>query len=57
MAEPGTVTQASPLLVRLDTSATPMPSVRLASYAPVVGDRVSVDRQGSQLLTLGKTVA
>lgn len=54
MAEPGTVTQASPLLVRLDSSATAMPALRLTSYTAVVNDRVSVDRQGSQLLVLGK---
>jgi len=54
--EPATVTQVSPLLVQLDTSATATPSLRLASYTPVLSDRVSVTYQGSQLLTLGKVI-
>ena len=54
MAEPATITSTAPLLARLDSSATAVPALRLASYTPVVADRVSVDRQGSQLLILGK---
>ena len=53
MSEPATVTQVSPLMVQLDSSRTPTPALHLASYSPVVADRVAVDRQGSQLLTLG----
>lgn len=54
MVEPATVTQASPLLVRLNSSATATPALRLASYTPVVSDWVAVVRLGSQLLVLGK---
>ena len=54
MSDPGTVTQASPLKVKLDTSATSVPALRLASYTPVLNDRVSVDVQSTQLLVLGK---
>lgn len=54
MSEPGSVSTASPLTVLLDSSATPLPALSLGSYTPVVvGDRVSVDRQGSQLVVLG----
>lgn len=53
MSEPATVTQVSPLMVQLDSSRTPAPALRLASYTPVAADRVSVDQQGSQLLVLG----
>jgi hypothetical protein len=56
MLEPATVTQASPLLVRLDSSATSVPALHLAAYTPVLADRVSVLRQGSQLVVLGKVV-
>lgn len=52
--EPATVTQASPLLVRLDSSATATPALRLTSYTAVLADRVAVVRFGSQLLVLGK---
>jgi hypothetical protein len=51
--EPGTVTQASPLLVKLDSSATAVPALRLSSYTPVVADRVAVVRLSSRLLVLG----
>ena len=54
--EPGTVTQASPLLVQLDSSATAVPALRLSSYSPVVADRVAVVRLGARLLTLGKVL-
>ena len=56
MIEPGTVSQASPLLVLLDSSDTAVPALRLASYTPVGDDRVAVDRLGSSLLVLGKVV-
>lgn len=52
--EPGTITQASPLLVRLDSSTTAVPALLLTSYTAVVADRVVVVRFGSQLLVLGK---
>ena len=66
--EPGTISQLSPLLVRLDSSTTGVPALTLTSYgmpvvtpppaltftAPVVGDRVAVVRFGSRLLILGK---
>lgn len=55
-AEPGTVTQASPLLVKLDTSSTSFPALHLAAYTPVLADRVAVVHCGSQALCLGKTV-
>jgi hypothetical protein len=51
--EPGTVTQASPLLVKLDSSATAVPALRLSSYSPVVADRVVVVRLSSRLVVLG----
>lgn len=54
MSEPGTVTQVSPLRVQLDSSATSAPALHLAWYTPVVADRVAVDRQGSQILVLGR---
>ena len=55
--EPATVTQATPtLLVRLDSSATAVPALHFAAYTPVVGDRVSVLRQGSQVVVVGKPV-
>lgn len=38
----GTVTQASPLLVRLPPTTEGMPTAKLASYSPVVGDQVLV---------------
>ena len=56
MAEPGTVTQESPLLVRLDASDSATPALRLDPYIPTEFDRVAVIRQGSQLLVLGKVV-
>jgi len=52
--EPATVTQASPLFVRLDLSATAVPALRLTSYTATLSDRVAVVRFGSQLLVLGK---
>ena len=56
LIEPGTVTSASPLLVKLDSSATAVPALRLSSYTPVVADRVAVVRMGTRLLTLGKVL-
>lgn len=56
MTEPGTVTQASPLLVQLDSSATAVPALRLSSYSPVVADRVAVVQMGSRLVVLGKVI-
>jgi hypothetical protein len=53
-AQPGTVTSIVPLLVQLDSSATAVPSLRLASYTPVIGDRCAVLRLGSQILSIGK---
>lgn len=53
-SEPGVVTQASPLLVQLDTSATPVPAYHLTSYTPTLGDRVSTLPQGTMLLCLGR---
>jgi microcystin-dependent protein len=57
MSEPATVTQASPLLVHLDSSASAVPALCLGSYTPVLADRVSVDQQGSQVVVLGTTAA
>ena len=54
MAEPATVTQVSPLRVQLDSSRTDAPALCLASYTPTVADRVSVERQGTQILVLGR---
>ena len=54
--EPATVTTASPLMVRLDSSATAVPALHFAAYTPVVGDRVSVLRQGSQVVVVGKPI-
>lgn len=51
-----TVTQASPLKVKLDGASTATASQALASYTPAVNDRVVVTRIGSVLLTLGKVV-
>lgn len=51
-----TVTQASPLLVRVDGAATATTCLRLASYTPALSDRVVVERFGSQLLALGKVL-
>jgi hypothetical protein len=51
--QPATVTTVSPLTVTLDGSATAVPSLVLGSYAPVVNDRVSIDRQGSQVVIIG----
>ena len=56
MAEPATVMDDAPLLVRLDASDTATPALRLGAYTPTVGDRVAVIRQGSQLLVLGKVL-
>jgi len=56
MSEPASVTQASPLLVLLDSSDTAVPALRLASYTPALSDRVAVIRQGSSLLVLGKVL-
>ena len=53
-SEPGTVTSASPLEVQLDSSDTATPALRLASYTPVLADRVAVIVQGGQSLVLGK---
>jgi hypothetical protein len=59
--ERGTIATASPLTVRLDSSDTAGPALRLESYTPVNGDRVVVDQIGSpghakQLVILGKVV-
>lgn len=51
--EPAVVTQASPLLVQLHSSATAVPALKLGSYTPVLGDQVSVGRQGSEVLVVG----
>jgi hypothetical protein len=55
--EPATVVTVSPLTVRLDSSATAVPALCLGSYVPIAADRVSVDRQGSQVIVLGTTAA
>jgi len=52
--ERATVDSASPLSVVLDSGDNSAPSCALASYTPVVGDRVVVVKLGSQLLILGK---
>lgn len=53
----GTVTTASPLAVTLGGAATPFTNCkRLASYTPVIGDKVSVLRFGPDLIVLGKIV-
>lgn len=54
MSEPGTVTQASPLLVLLDSADTATPALHLASYTPALNDRVSVLMQGKQALVIGR---
>ena len=54
--EPASIASTSPLTVRLDSSDTAVPALRLASYTPVLADRVAVDRQGSRLLVLGKVI-
>jgi len=51
--ESGTVTSVSPLLVQLDSASTAAPALTLVSYIPVIGNRVTVLVQGSQLLILG----
>jgi len=43
----------SPLTVTLDSSDTAVPALCLGSYMPILADRVSVTRQGSQLMVLG----
>jgi len=55
MSERAVVATASPLTVRLDSGDNTVPALALASYAPTVGDRVAVDRLGSQLVVLGTT--
>ena len=55
-SEPGTITSASPVLVQLDSSDTAAPALCLASYTPVLNDRVAVIVQGGQLLVLGRVV-
>lgn len=51
---PGTVTQASPLLVQLPGADTPAPALKDASYTPTVGDQVYVVRFKTGLLVPGK---
>lgn len=53
---PASVTSASPLLVRIDGSLTPVPARRMASYTPTAGDRVAIVRLGSEVLVLGRVV-
>lgn len=53
--EPATVTTVTPLTVTLDSSATAIPALTLGSYAPLAGDRVVVDRLGSQVVVFGTT--
>ena len=54
----GEVTQASPLKVKLDgySAALTKTFARLASYSPVVGDRVYVSIVGHSHVVLGKVV-
>ena len=56
----GTITQASPMLVRSDsagTSGTPTTARRLSSYTPTLNDRVAMlIIQGVDRLVLGKAV-
>lgn len=54
----GTVAVASPLRVTVSMAATSSPCTRLASYTPVVGDRVVVlvSLGGGPPLCLGKVV-
>ena len=50
----GTVTQASPLRVKLHGAATDSSSLRVASYSPTLGDVVAVDTHYmGTILTLG----
>jgi len=49
-------TPASPLTVRLDSSATAVPARTLASYTPVAADRVLVVRTNAGLVVLGKVL-
>jgi hypothetical protein len=51
-----TVTQASPLLVRLDGAATASSATRLASYTPTLSHRVLVVQLGTGLVVLGQEV-
>lgn len=51
-----TVQTVAPLTVLVDSSDTDDPAVALASYTPVVDDRVAVVRLGGQLLVLGKVI-
>lgn len=52
-----TVTQASPLRVRLDGATTDSVATRLAAYAaPTVGHRVRVLIDGTSLCVLGQEV-
>ena len=52
----GTVAASSPLTVLVDGASTAVPSRRLASYTPAVGDRVLAARYGSTLVVLGRLV-
>ncbi len=49
-----TVTQASPLLVRLDGASTAVAALKLTSYTPAAGDRVAVSQLDTSLLVIGK---
>lgn len=51
----GVVTQASPLLVQVGGADTATSATTIATYAPVVGDVVSVLEQGADRLVLGPT--
>lgn len=56
----GKVTSVAPLEVYLPGMAAPdlgLPANRLASYSPVVGDRVSILQSDGDLLVLGKLIS
>lgn len=50
----GVVKTVTPLTVQLDSGDAELPAKVLATYAPVIGDRVAWLRTDSGLLILGK---
>jgi hypothetical protein len=51
--EPATVTQVTPLMIHYDSGSQSVPALKLGSYTPVVGDRVTVIEQNSEVIVLG----
>ena len=56
MSELAVVTAASPLTIRYDSGVKDLPALHLASYSPVVADRVAVIVHQAQILVLGKVI-